>query len=243
MAFNFGSLATTQAVSTSRAMLKPWNIYKVKFVGAEKKELPNKTNPDSPWKVLDIKFENESGYYTESIFYPNEKSTERPVYKRDDGSSYEAPSIFESTLTLIAQIMSVLTPEGYKKLQEISTKIKKFDEMADLVIKLTNPVVGKETNIKLVGKTINSGDRAGSVMARSPRVVAMNKQGEVFTCDNFIGENLHFTSYEEGKRNEYLKTTPTINVENKLADVVSPAEATDPQPTTDFDSLLDDLKL
>jgi len=243
MAFNFGSLATTQAVSTNRAMLKPWGIYTVKFKGAEKRELPNKSNPDNPWKLLDFKFENESGYYTESIFYPTEESNKRNKYERPDKSSYETPSQFENMMTLIAQIVNAVSPEGFKKLQEISPKIKSFDEMATYIIKLTEKAIDKETNIKLVGRTLTSGERAGSVLPRSPRVVALNKQGEVFTCDNFIGENLHFSDYEEGKRNEYLNTVPTSNVENKMNDVVAPAEVKDPQPDVDFDELLGDLKL
>lgn len=34
MSFNFGSLATAQATSTTQQRLKPWNIYNVKFSGA-----------------------------------------------------------------------------------------------------------------------------------------------------------------------------------------------------------------
>lgn len=33
--FNFSSFATTQATSSHKPMLKPWNIYPVKFIEAK----------------------------------------------------------------------------------------------------------------------------------------------------------------------------------------------------------------
>lgn len=40
--FNFGTLATTQATSNVQRLLKPWNIYSVKFAGARKEVIQGK---------------------------------------------------------------------------------------------------------------------------------------------------------------------------------------------------------
>lgn len=206
MNFNFSA---APAVRTSM-YLAPWEIYKVKFVEAKLGERKNNKDVTAPpYKVLELHFQevkadgSNGGTYTETIFFPTEQSAVRPTYERPDGSSYSMPSQFERTMGLISQVCTVLNPTGFKKMQEISSKFRSFDDVAAAVLKVLAPAKGKETNMKLVGSNSN-----GKVMATSPRTVALTKDGEVWTCDNFIGDNVSFSSYEEGKRKEYKNSTP-----------------------------------
>lgn len=202
--FNFGSLATTQATSSTQQRLKPWGIYPVKFAGARVDHVQGKKDPDAMYDILKVRFEGEDGYYEESIFYPKDGDDKRPVYQSKEGHDYEGASSFERTMTFIAQVAEVLNPEGWKKMQAASSKFRSFDDVANAFIKVTDVAKGAETNLKLVGGTQN-----GQVVARLPKFVAVNKNGESFTCDNFIGDKLFFSDRENSRRNEYLKAKPT----------------------------------
>lgn len=202
--FNFGSLATTQATSNVQQRLKPWGIYPVKFAGARKETIKGKKDPNAVYDILKVRFEGEDGYYEESIFYPKEGDEKRPTYKNKDGHEYQGASSFDRTMTFIAQVAEVLNPEGFKKMQDASSKFRSFDDVVKAFITITEPIKGKETNLKLVGRTQN-----GSVVASLPKFVAINKNGEKFTCDNFLGDKLFFSAYEETKKAEYANAKPT----------------------------------
>jgi hypothetical protein len=206
--FNFSSFATTQATSSNRPRLKPWDIYPVEFAGARVDTVQGKKDPSKSYTILKVRFEGEDGYYEESIFYPKEGDDKRPIYKSKDGHEYEGASSFDRTMSFIAQVAEVLNPEGFKKMQEVSSKFKTFDDLTKVFIAITNPAKGKKTKLKLVGRNHN-----GNIEAALPRFVAVNKQGERFVCDNFLGDKVFFSAYEENERNKYLNAKPT-NVED-----------------------------
>ena len=232
--FNFGTLATTQATSNVSYRLKPWGIYPVKFTGARKEVIQGKKDPSMTYEILKVRFDGEDGYYEESIFYPKPGDEKRPVYTSREGHEYEGASSFDRTMTFIAQVAEVLNPEGFKKMQAASSKFKSFDDVVTAFIKITDPVKGKDTNLKLVGKT----QKDGTVVAVLPKFVAISKTGEKFTCDNFVGDKLFFSAYEEKKKAEYANAKPTDmgnDIPAEINDIdKSPASSDD----IDFDSLL-----
>ena len=203
---NFGSLADTVAVSGSRR-LKPWGIYPVKFQGVEIREIQGKKDTSKTYKILTAKFEGENGYYNEDTFFPNEDSAKRNTYKNKEGHEVEMPSGFEQTMSYIAQLAGVLNPEGFKKMQEISFKFKSFDDVCKVLKQILTPKVGTECFIKLVGR-----NRDGRIQPALPRITALNKEGNVFTSDNFISlkqDILAFTEYEETQIKAYKNAKPT----------------------------------
>lgn len=232
--FNFGSLATTQATSNVQQHLKPWGIYPVKFSGAHKETIQGRKDPNATYEILKVRFDGTDGYYEESIFYPKDGDEKRPVYKSSDGHEYEGASSFERTMTFIAQVAEVLNPEGFKKMQAASAKFKSFDDVVKAFIKITDSVKGKETNLKLIGRTQN-----GNIVSSLPKFVAINKNGEKFTCDNFIGDKLFFSAYEESKKAEYNNAKPT-NMEENNSTVAQEVDGkvTGSEDSIDFDSLL-----
>ena len=230
MSFNFGSLATTQAESSNVQRLKPWGIYPVTFAGARVDHIKGKKDPNAEYDILKVRFEGKEGYYEESIFFPKPGDDKRPTYQNRDGHDYEGASSFERTMAFIAQVANTLNPEGFKKMQEQSSKFRSFDDVAKAFIAVTDKVKGKETNLKLVGGTRNN-----QVEPKLPKFVAVNKKGEVFTCDNFIGDKVFFSDYENGKREEYLKSKPT-NMDTAIQDSIDNSPKDDEE--IDFESLL-----
>ena len=203
---DFGSLAKTQAVSGSRR-LKPWGIYPVKFKGIEVREIQGKKDPTMTYRILTTKFEGENGYFNEDTFFPTEASAKRNTYKNKEGHEKEMPSGFEQTMTYIAQLAGVLNPDGFKKMQAASSKFKSFDDVCKALDTILNPKVGTDCFVKLIGR-----NRDGRVQPAIPNITALNKDGEVFTSDNFISlkeELLGFTEYEETQIKAYKEAKPT----------------------------------
>lgn len=235
MAFNFGSLATMQTVSTQKKRLAPWGIYAVKFAGAKIEEVKGKKDVNAVYKILRVRFENDEGYYDASIFLPdrnNSKDTINPEYTRADGTKYLTASAEERAAGLVSQIANALTPEGFKKMQEAASKFKTFDDFAKAFVTVVNKVVNVYTNIKLVGKT----NANGQVEATHPNVVGFNNTSkEAYINNNFIGDKLYFNDYENTKRNEYLNSKPT----QMKDDIIKVPEVEVKEDSDiDFDSLL-----
>lgn len=231
MEMNFGSLATVQATSGSKR-LKPWDIYPVKFKGIDVREITGKKDPTMTYKILTTRFEGENGYYNEDTFFPTEASAKRNTYKNKEGHEKEMPSGFEQTMTYIAQLAGVLNPEGFKKMQAASSKFKSFDDVCKALTTILTPKIGTECFIKLIGR-----NRDGRVQPTFPNITALNKDGEVFTSDNFISlkkEILGFTEYEEAQMQAFKNAKPTNMPTETKADTSSHGSEDD----DDFSDLL-----
>lgn len=200
--FNFG-ISKESAVRTTKQQLKPWNIYDVKFVGCEVREFKGVKNPDATYKVLDIKFENEDGYFTVTKFFPKEGDDKRMVVDTKNGGKRELASNFEELMNVVKQTAEILTPEGFKKMSELSSKFKSFDDVAKVFISVTDKVKGCETKIKLIGRNRNN-----RIVAEIPTITSVF-DGVATITDNYIGNKLFFSDYEEGRRKEYLNSKPT----------------------------------
>ena len=233
--FNFG-ISKESAVKTVRPQLKPWNIYNVKFMGCEVREFAGKKDPNVTYKVLDIKFENEEGYFTVTKFFPKAGDDQRREVATANGGKRELASNFEELMNIVKQTVEILTPEGFKKMSELSPKFKSFDDVAKTLIAVTDKVKGCETKIKLVGR-----NRDNRVVAEIPTITSVF-DGVPTITDNYIGSKLFFSNYEETKRAEYLNSKPTDMKPTKAEKAADPlmdvAEAPVDNDELDLDNLL-----
>lgn len=239
--FVFGPIDKVQATAGGNRRLRPWDIYEVKFVEAKYETFEGKKeeNKGQIYEALTVRFENEDGYYEERIFNPGEKGNERFKNKNAEGHEYESASPMEKLRIFIAQMLTVLAPEKMPKMVELAPKVTSFKQLVEVFAKLLEGAKGKTTHLKLAGKTDSKTNR---IVPCLPKFAGVNKQGELFTADNFIGDKLFFSAYEEGKQKEYREAKPT-DMEKKDA----PVEASiDDLPNTeapqeeidDFEGLL-----
>ena len=249
-AFNFGGIANVTGVAKVQRRLKPWDIYKVKFDGARIDEVKGTKDPDKVYRILKVRFVNEDGYYEESIFFPKDGDEVRPTskIKNKDGNEVEIerPSSLENTEMFIAQVSAILNPEMFKKLQQYAAegKLKDFEMVAKFFVeKICKPVIGKETNLKLIGKQ----DKEGNYQPRLPYFTNINRQGELYLADNFLGDKLFFSDYEETQRKKFLEAKPT-NMKEKTPDVdtndviAEKAPELDSETKDELDDMLDELE-
>lgn len=202
MELNF-NLSAAPAVSSSLPRLKPYQIHRVKLADIKVEQIKGKKDPDAVYDILKIRFENNEGYYEESVFFPKEGDNKRPTRQNKEGHEVEMPSSFERTMSLIAQVGTVLNPKEFEKMKGIP--FKSFGELCDGFIRIMKPVFGTETNLKLIGKT----DKQGNFGPCLPYFLSLNKQGEVWVSDNFIGENLFFSDYDIAQQKKISAKRPT----------------------------------
>jgi hypothetical protein len=227
------AISKESAVRNVRRQLAPWNIYDVTFVGCEVREFKGTKDPNITYQVLDIKFENEDGYFTVTRFFPKQGDDVRRKLPNKKGGEREVASNFEELMNIVKQTAEVLTPEGFKKMSELSSKFRSFDDVAKALIAITDKVKGTKTKIKLVGRT-----RDNRVVAEIPTITSVF-DGVATITDNYIGNKLFFTPYEEGKRNEYLKGTPTDMEKVPASDpLMGVAQETPAEEELDLESLL-----
>lgn len=227
------AISKESAVRNIRRQLAPWNIYDVTFVGCEVREFKGTKDPNMTYQVLDIKFENEDGYFTVTRFFPKQGDDVRRKLPNKKGGEREVASNFEELMNIVKQTAEVLTPEGFKKMSELSSKFKSFDDVAKALIAITDKVKGTKTKIKLIGRT-----RDNRVVAEIPTITSVF-DGVATITDNYIGNKLFFTPYEEGKRNEYLKGTPTDMEKVPAADpFIGVAQEAPAEEELDLESLL-----
>jgi len=239
--FVFGPIDKVQATAGGNRRLRPWDIYEVKFAGAKYETFEGKKedNKGQIYEALTVRFENEDGYYEERVFNPGEKGNERFKNKNAEGHEYESASPMEKLRIFIAQLLTVLAPEKMPKMVEVAPKIQSFKQLADVVVKLLEGAKGKTTHLKLTGKTESKTNR---VVPCLPKFAGVSKKGELFTADNFIGDKLFFSPYEEGQKKAYLEAKPT-DMEKKenpveaSVDDLSSSEAPQ-EEIDDFEGLL-----
>jgi hypothetical protein len=233
MSFNFGVNANESAVRSTRKPLKPWDIYDVIFKGCEVKEFDGKKDPSQHYTTVRASFETEDGdYFTVNKFLPKDANdTVRRKVDNKNGGTRELASNFEEFWAFIKQTVYVLNPDGFKKLQAAASKFKTPLDAANALVTLTKPAINKTTKLKLVGIS-----RDGKVEASIPRLVGINNEGVEFVADNYIGDKLFFSDYEEGKRKEYLSATPTVVKTDVIEN--TPSAAVESEDTFDLDDLL-----
>lgn len=193
------NLSNTQAISSSMPRLKPYEIHRVAFKDIKVERIQGKKDPDAVYEILKVRFENKDGYYEESIFFPKESDLKRPTRQNKEGHEVEMPCNFERTMTFIAQLGTVLAPAEYGKMKGVS--FKSFNELCDALIKILKPKIGTETNLKLIGKV----DKDGNFVPCLPYFVALNKQGECFPSDNFIGDKVFFSPLKKREKKKCLR--------------------------------------
>lgn len=236
MDFNFNDLSSINVSNVSQS-LKPWNIYEVAFDGIERTTIKGKKEPDKIYDTVKISFSCAKGTFSENLFIPSSgEDAQRTANTASDGHTYYSPSKFEVFKWTLLQLAQALNPEGYKKLQAQSSKIKTMDDFITLVLKVANAKKGATTHLKLIGSTNTA---TGVTYARIPRIVSVSKDGDLFVSNRFVGDGLEFTLYESGKAEAYRTAKPTKPKTDTEVDVTDndSDEGKDDLDKIDFNSL------
>lgn len=247
MSFNFGSLAETKPASTI-SYLKPYTINDNVTI-SEVNTKSGDTKDGRKWKSLEIVYKNDEGVYRDSIFYLDENNPrdwERQEVEMSNGGKRMRPSSWENLKNKMASIGFAFFPDDFAKLQQVSGKVKSFEELMEYFKKMVEKNIGKvATSMKLVGRTSDGRVYAtlpnctGIAQATTAERAASNgvNVGDWYTwMISPFGNNLTFSDYEQGKANEYHNAKPTPASDLVVDNGIDSTDSED-----DLASLLKDL--
>lgn len=196
MTFNLNNVNGTAVVR-----LKAWGIYDVVFKGIELVKGKNKEGNE--WKAMKIKFSGEEGIFEPLVFCPGEDGGER-ITGETGGKKWELPSALEQLQCSVAHVMANLAPEMMEKFSKAASGLaipEDFEKLVEIMNKALAKAVNKQTKLKLIGN--NKG------YASLPNFVGINKEGEVYINNNWLGDTVAFSDYEVKKMNEQKNAKPT----------------------------------
>ena len=196
MTFNLNNIKGTAVVR-----LKAWGIYNVVFKGIELSKGTNKEG--NTWKAMKIKFSGEEGIFEPMIFCPGDKGDER-LSGESNGKKWELPSAMEQLQFTVLHVMSNLAPEMLEKFVKAVSGLTlptDFEKLIEIMNKALSKAVNKQTKLKLIGN--NKG------YATLPNFVGINKDGEAYISNNWLGDTVAFSDYEVKKMNEQKNAKPT----------------------------------
>jgi len=218
MNYSFDETAGASQSST-RKILEGNAIYDVTFDGCEARNIEGKQDPTKTFKVLDIKFSNEDGIFTHSVFEP----TDEDMQDRQ-GPFGPQPSNVKAMMLLFKHLIDAVNPTLGKAIdnKEKNLNTTSWDALRQLMVQATDPGKGTKTKIKLVKN--NKG------AAIFPYFANYSKEGKLYMGTNFIGSGVFFTSKELDKIAKAATATPTTTANLDTFD----AAATITAPDFDF---------
>lgn len=203
--------------STAVTRLQPWTINEVAYRGIEVKS--GKTKDGKEWKALQFKFSGDAGVFEPMIFCPQEGGDER-MTGTSNGKEWQLPSALEQLIFTISHVVGVLAPANLEKLKTVEFDLPKdFDKLCELIRKSLKSSENKTTKIKLVG------DSKG--YATLPQFININKDGDAYISNNWLGDNLAFTPYEITRKEKQAKAKPTEMNESPELDPDSSSDNSD----------------
>lgn len=199
MDMNIGFKADEKYVSTTLPLLKAWEIHDVEFDGVEYAQFDGKKDPTAKYEVLKIKFKNDEGQFTHTLFAPKPGDEKRTTRKNSNGHEIENPSNVEVFTKTIGHLLTEISPATLDKLAGKSTT---FEKLCKFLEAETKSKIGFKTKIKLIGDKDNK--------PRFPYMLSVFENGgEAVITNNCIGQKLGFTSYELDRKKDMESATPT----------------------------------
>ena len=190
MNFNFNGSEIAN-IGVSKGQLEGNKIHEVQFDGCEAVELK-----DGTMKVIRIKFSNDEGTFTHTIFEPRQGDDQDT-----DGMYGKNPSRIKEMMTLFRHLGHAVCPELPKYIDSIKGSVS-WDQIRNKIVEVTTPAIGNKTKIKLLAKKRNYTDpNTGEQRERNDAVfpsyfLAYNKEGELYMRSKFIGNGIIFTDKE-----------------------------------------------
>lgn len=189
MNFNFNGSEIANV--GTRGQLEGNKIHDVQFDGCEAVELK-----DGTMKVLRIKFSNNEGIFTHTIFEPRDGDDQDT-----DGMYGKNPSRIKEMMTLLRHLGAAVCPALVEYINSINGSIT-WDQIRKKIVEITTPAIGTKTKIKLLAKKRNYTDpNTGEQRERNDAVfpsyfLSYSREGALYMRTKFIGPRLVFTDKE-----------------------------------------------
>ena len=192
---NFGFVENVK--TTGNSSLEPNKIHEVTFDGCALRTIES---AKGKFEVLDIKFSNDTGSFTDAVFDPGEDIDQ-------DGMYGKTPSNVKALAIKIKHLLDAVYPENAPKVSQLSGS---WNDIRKQIVELTNPGIGTKTKIKLMGREAKNPDGTTSIFPQFPGFFAgYTKAGALYLKTPFIGNNVYFKSSELDRIKKMVEAKPT----------------------------------
>lgn len=220
MNFNFDEVSE---ISNSRKRLTGNQIHEVTFDGCEARDIQGVQDASKVYKVLDIKFHNDEGTFTDTL-WPLKESDMQDTPNSFGGLN---PSNYKQVMYKILHLIDAVNPELGKLIRLPKDDPKKknlsitansiteaWDQLRQLAIKTTEPGIGHKTKIKLLDKVKKNAQGEEMHEAQFPGFyLSYTKDGRLYMSTNFIGDGVYWTTKELNKMKTASTAKPTTTEE------------------------------
>lgn len=212
MNFNFDGVVSQNTV---KKVLDGNKIHNVTFDGCVIRDFNGTQDPSKTFKTIDIKFSNDEGVFTHTVFEP----VSQEDFEDGQNNYGPTPSRVKQYLCLFKHLIDAVNPELAK---EINNKTKSlnapnWDALRKLVVDSTNPGIGTKTQIKLFTKV-----KDGNTTSVFPAYfLNYNRDGVLYMSTNFIGDHLFFTKKEISRIESAAVAKPTTDIEENSSKSIS----------------------
>src|SRR5574344_545788 len=194
MGFDFEETAGTSQ-NGLRKQLEGNKIHDVEFKGCESRTTSTDKN------ILEIKFENEEGVFTKTVWEPKDDDyKDRP--SKIEGY-VDSPSNVKCMMLMFKHLIDTVNPTLASEIdsKKRSISAKSWEELCKLMVEMTNPGKGTKLQIKLIKNNKGEGD--------FPYFASYNKEHVIYMRTNFIGKKLFFTNKELTSIKKFESAKPT----------------------------------
>lgn len=212
MNFNLNlSAKKINATSPFKKTLAPWNIYKAKLTGIRLTDFDGKMSDGSPAKKYIINFDFEGynpedktddGVFTAGLFVPME---EADGVRQQRSNGKDNPSSAEQFMFNLVHIGQKLDPKKFEKFMELEFNLPSdIEKMVEYLKQVFADVIkkGNYTNLKLIS---NKKGRTQTPYCVSIR----NEDGEAFFSNDWLGDEVYWSSYELEQMKAFKAGGPT----------------------------------
>lgn len=199
--YGFNQDAAKANVAKGGNYLKAGEIHKVSVQDVQMETIDTKNGPA---KVLKVTIADKDGaMYEDTFFEPNQDDFNR----RTSDKGRTMPSNWEHTQNKLMQYIYAFRRDLYDKiLAGESMQVKTWDDFRKKMVNYLTIAKdkGTETNVKMVKNKAGYASTPGYT-------AALNKDGEVFTGNKFLGEvdEVAFTDWEITQMQNIAKAAPT----------------------------------
>ena len=202
MDFNFGA-TIGKSQSSVKTKLEGNKIHNVKFEGCVVRE--SAPGAEKTYSVIDVKFSNEDGEFTHSIWKPKEED-----YKEREVFGIKNPPAIWNTIYFLSHLIDAVNPKLSEKIKNKEKSIdidwRNWDQIKSLFVKATEAGKGVSTQIKLIK------NKKGEAII--PYFLGVSKAGDLYMKSNFLGEKLGFTDKElQDIKKSNAQPTPVSDLE------------------------------
>lgn len=220
---NFSFNEISEISSNSRKQLEGNKIHEVTFDGCELRDIQGVQDASKVFKVLDIKFSNEEGVFTDTVWEPKDTDMQ------DTPNSFGGmnPSNMKQMMFKFKHLIDAVNPELGKAMSlpkddpnHKEFNISNWDSLRKFMVQATENNKGAKTKIKLLSRTRKNQDGTERQEAQFPGFfLSYSRDGKLYMSSNFIGNNIFFTNKELNRiKNSQTAAPTTVEKENKASE-------------------------